>query len=338
MAVTKRSAILFSVSTVQRVIDLALIASLLGFLILFGLQFPHSPNFDELWLITHVRQWGNPVLGGCAPWFNASWPTSSTSVLPLGAAFATWIVKILVDMPFLRLHRKLSKVLAPPREAGVEELGIAGLDQAGISADSEQAREQLLKRYREIEDALKASKRKNCTFLSIDIVGSTHMKVGESETAIAATFQAYEEMVKKIFEQYGAWKQAWTPDGVMVCFLQADLAVGAAQRLLLSLKKFNEKDNKLKTPFRVRCGLNEGQVPIFEDSKLEKVADRIIDVAGHMQKQGNPDTLWLSAQVFGRLTEKSVFRPTGKEVDGFAVYEWAVESGETTAAAAASSP
>ena len=34
----------------------------------------------------------------------------------------------------------------------------------------------LLKGYREIEDALKTSARKHCTFLSIDVVGSTQMK------------------------------------------------------------------------------------------------------------------------------------------------------------------
>lgn len=337
MAGTARSSILLAIRTAQRIVDLALWVVLLGFLVLFGLQFPHSGRLDGLWLIQQLHQRGDPIVAGMGSWINSSWPSSSTSFLPLGAALATWVVILFVDAVFLRSQRLIIKKRVSGAEAeppqGVE---VGGTDLAGINPDSEKAREQLLRRYRQIEEALKSSKRKRCTFLSIDIVGSTQMKVGEPDTAIAATFQAYEEMLKKFFEQYGAWKQAWTPDGVMICFLQSELAVGAAQRVLQSLKMFNEKDNKLRTPFRVRCGLNEGEVSIFEDTKLEKVADRVIDVAGHMQKQGTPDTLWLSAETYERLPNKSGFRATDQVVDGLRVYEWAAESNEPKATTAAS--
>jgi class 3 adenylate cyclase len=136
--------------------------------------------------------------------------------------------------------------------------------------------------------------------------------------------------LRKIFarDQFDAWKQAWTPDGVMVCFLDLDLAVGAAQRIIQALKKFNQEENKLKTPFRVRCGLNVGEVPIFEDSKLEKIADHVIDVAGHMQKHGTPDTLWLASEVYEELKDKKGFRALDEvTVDGFSVYEWSPDSG-----------
>ncbi len=325
MAVTKRSAILFSVRAVQRTIGLALTLALLGFLAVFGLQFPHSPRLDALWLTTHLHQWGDPLLGAVAPWFNLSWPTSSKSVLPIGAAAAAWIVKIIVDMVLIGAHRKLAKLLPAPKVAGAQAFGIAGLEDEAAGAESQQAQEKLLKQYREIETRLKGAKQKRCAFLSVDVVGSTQMKVGETPTRVSATFQAYEEMMKKIFEQYGAWKQAWTPDGVMVCFLQLDLAVGAAQRVLENLKTFNEKENKLRTPFRVRSGLNEGEVPIYEDSKLEKVADRVIDVAGHMQKQSATNALWISSEAYSRLSDQSGFRAAGQVVDGFKVYEWSLE-------------
>lgn len=330
MKVTARSISLFSVSAIQRIIGIALIAAIVGFLILFGLQFPHSSKLDALWPVLRLRQHGDPVIAGAGSWFNLAWPSSSWSFLPLGLAFAAWIVKIVVDAILLRSHRLLGKLLPAPQLAVAGDMGLgspelAGLGLDALGADSEQARDQLLKRYREIEGALKASKRKRCTFLSIDVVGSTQMKVGERETEIAATFQAYEEMLRKIFEQYGAWKQAWTPDGVMICFLQLDLAVAAAQRVLQSLKKFNEAENKLRMPFSVRCGLNEGEVPIYEDSKLEKVADHAIDVAGHMQKQGSIDTLWLSAEAYNLVADKSGFRRMDKVVDGYEVYEWTCE-------------
>jgi class 3 adenylate cyclase len=236
-----------------------------------------------------------------------------------------WVIKIAADAAFQSSHRLIGRLLPTAQHAAVAAGGLPGtlgFDSDATSADSEKAREDLLKKYREIENALKSSKRKLCTFLSIDVVGSTQMKIGERETAIAATFQAYEELLRKIFDQYGAWKQAWTPDGVMICFLDRELAVGAGQRVLQSLKKFNENDNKLHTPFRVRCGLNEGEVPIYEDSKLEKIADRVIDVAGHMQKQGTPDTLWLPSEVYNGLGNKAGFQPVETVVDGYQVYVW----------------
>ncbi len=338
MAVTARSAVLFSVRATQRVFDVGLTAAIAAVFILFGLQFPHSPRVDELWPIVQLRRLGDPVIAGAGSWLDISWPSQSTSYLPIGLAFGVWILKIILDAILLRGHRLLGKLMPAPQLAGagapLDSLEL-GLDDT-ISADSERSREELLKRYREIEQALKGSKRKRCTFLSVDIVGSTQLKVGERETDIAATFQAYEEILRKIFEQYGAWKQAWTPDGVMVCFLQVDLGVAAGQRVLQSLNRFNEVDNKLRTPFRVRCGLNEGEIPIYEDSKLEKVADHVIDVAGHMQKQGTPGALWLGEEAYKQLTDKSGFRPTGQEVDGFGVYEWVPEPTQESATAAAS--
>ena len=74
----------------------------------------------------------------------------------------------------------------------------------------------------------------------------------------------------------------------MVCYLDVHHAVDAGQRVLKGLEDFNTNRNELQRPFRVCCGLNEGEVIIFEDSKLQKVADRVIDVAGHMQKKGSP--------------------------------------------------
>lgn len=337
MAATARSAVLFSVRAVQRVLGVILMVVIASFLALLLLQLPHSAKLDDLDLVLRLRRAGDPAVADAGSWFNLAWPSSSFSYLPLGLAFATWIVKIIVDAVFLRGHRTLGKLMPAPQAAGAGDLALGIHDPAGLegmAADSAQAREQLLKRYREIEGALKTAKRKRCAFLSVDVVGSTQMKIGQRETEVAATFQAYEEMLRKIFEQYGAWKQAWTPDGVMICFLNLDLAVAAAQRILQSLTHFNESDNKLRTPFKVRCGLNEGEVPIYEDSRLEKIAERVIDVAGHMQKQGAVNALWLGEEVYNLLSDKSGFRPTGSEVDGLKAFEWALDAAQASPATA----
>jgi class 3 adenylate cyclase len=316
-----RSVLLSILSALRRIIGLSLSLTAVGFVILFGLQFPHSPKLDENWVIIHLHEYGGLVLGKMASPLGLTWPAEK-SYFPVVAAILFWSVSLAFGALMLNARKKVMKAGGAGRDKAAAAAGAEG---RGASADSEAAREQLLKRYREIEDALKSARRKHCTFLSVDIVGSTEMKKGESETAIAATFQAYEELLRGIFDRFGAWKQAWTPDGVMICFLQSDLAVGAAQRILASLTKFNEDSNRLQTPIRVRCGLNEGEVPIYEDSRLEKIADRVIDVAGHMQKHGAPGTLWLSKDVFDLLADKSGFREAGQEVDGYTVYEWNTE-------------
>ena len=326
MAESSRSAVQFAIRGVQRPLGWFLILVGLCFAILFGLQFPHSPGLDEVSLIGYIHRWGDPLITRFASWFDKEWPSPSPSFIPLILALATWGMKLGVDALFLQTSRILGKMMGAKRP--VTKTGVyagAAFGDFAVSADTEKGRDQLLKRYRELEDALKSARRKRCAFLSVDVVGSTSMKQGETETAISATFQAYEEMLKEIFDQHAAWKSAWTPDGVMVCFLQLDLGVAAGQEVLRRLREFNQRHNKLRTSFRVRCGLNEGEVAIFEDSKLEKVVDHTIDVAGHMQKEGRPNALWLGAPVYNALGEKAGFRKTNSEVDGMLVFEWSAD-------------
>ncbi len=308
----------------QWIVDIFFIVAIAGYVLLFALQFVSSSPINHAGWVRVIHEYEDPGIAIPARWVGLRWPPRvGFSFLPLGGALVVWLIKIAVDALFLASSRAMQRLAGgKPIEAGAQGWASTG----AMTADSEKAREELLRRYREIESALKASPRKRCVFLAVDVVGSTRMKSGESEANIAATFQAYEELLKKVFDQFAAWKQAWTPDGVMVCFLQADLALGAAQRILQSLRAFNEADNKLRTPFQVRCGINEGEVPIFEDSKLEKIADQVIDVAGHLQKQAPPDTLWVSEPTYQLFTEKSAFRPITVKVDGYNVYEWQVPS------------
>jgi class 3 adenylate cyclase/tRNA A-37 threonylcarbamoyl transferase component Bud32 len=332
------SPVLKALTWFRRVVNLLLLVPALGFLALFGLTFPHPPKWDTWSVVQALHRWGDPILNQLDTWLE--WPVA-VPYYPLALAILTWGARTLINARLLKVHGQLSRPKPKPAPFGIPptapSLPLARMQapQAAapapvpvsetISPDSERAREELLKRYREIEEALKASKRKECTFLSVDLVDSTRMKQGHGDTEITLSFRAYEEMVNRVFKQYGAWKQAWTPDGVMVCFLQRELAVGAAQRILESLATLNATANKLRTPFSVRCGINEGEVPIYEDTNLERLADFVIDVAGHMQKQATPNTLWLGAEVYQRIQDKSGFRPINKVVDGHKVYAWSVE-------------
>jgi tRNA A-37 threonylcarbamoyl transferase component Bud32/class 3 adenylate cyclase len=329
IAIKERSALLISISFVRHLVSILLWAVILGFLALFALQFWHPPKIESLWLVARLRLWSEPLVTQVNTWLELS--LSAARYIPLGLAVATWVIKDGLNRSLRGIHGRLAQPVqaahgaaSPAKPTGLRD-ETADIDLGALPPDSEKAREELLGRYQKIEQALKSVKRKACTFLSVDIVGSTTMKVGVDETDIAVSFHAYEDMLKKIFKQYDAWKQAWTPDGVMVCFLQEELAVGAAQRILQSLDNFNENHNRIGTPFRVRCGINEGEVPIYEDTNLERLADRVIDVAGHMQKEANRNSLWLSHELYSLLADKSGFHPIEKKVDGYEVYEWSLE-------------
>lgn len=320
-SISIRPILFVPLNAIHRAVDWGFLAAIGVLLALFSLQFPHSPEWDRLWLVLQVRELGDPIVARVALWANLGWPSSSMSYLPLGLALVAWISKSTVDAFFLPILGFLRR-RGPSPEQVMESLALFGGAGVDVPADSEQARGLLLNRYREIERTLKAAKRKRCVFLSIDVAGSTQMKEGEREMAITVTFQAYMEMLQEIFGQHSAWKEAWTPDGVMICFLQVDLAVAAAQSVLRRLRKFNRTENMLRTPISVRCGLNEGEVSIFEDTNLEKFAHRVIDVSGHMQKHAQPNTLWLSTEVYDQLSDQSGFKPAGREVDGHEVFEW----------------
>ncbi len=180
---------------------------------------------------------------------------------------------------------------------------------------------------------VKGPRKRRCTFLSGEVVGALSLRQGEDKAAIAVTFQAFEDMVKKTLRMLGVWKQAWTPEGVLACFSGHDAAVTAAEEILRNLKSFNEAQNKLRTALGVRCGINEDFVAITDSTKLEKVVDKAIDVATEMQKQARPNSLLLSARMYALLADKSGFAAADQKVSGFTVYEWLPQAAPVAAAA-----
>jgi class 3 adenylate cyclase len=311
-----------TVNGFHRSIQWSLLAAMGICLALFGLQFPHSLQWDRLWLVLQLHEFVDPLLASLAAVTRSRWPDpDSVNYLPLGLAVGVWMARRASRAVLLPLVNALR-----PNESEGEKVRRSAVfveDDAGnLAIESEQSRESLLRRYRAIDSALKSTKRVHCAFLSIDVAGSTRMKESEEELPVSITFRAYMNMLEEIFHQHNAWKEAWTPDGVMVCFPQLDMAVAAAQTVLHRLRTFNRTENLLKTRISVRCGVNEGRVPMFEDTKLEKLAHQVLDLTGHLQKHANPNTLWLSDEAWKQLKDKSGFMPTDRNVDGYRVFQW----------------
>ena len=321
-SLTAYRSMLLAASTTQRILSFGLLAVTGFFVVLFATQFLQSPAWDKTWWVMQVRSLGDPLVVQLFILIKSQWPGFRfAGYLPLVLAITVSIVRVGVGVVLVPAVGGLRKRVAE-LEMNPAARAAAVQGEESNRVDSEQGRGELLKRYREIESALRKTERKRCTFLSIDVVGSTKMKENERELPVTITFQAYMKMLEGVFEKHSAWKQSWTPDGVMVCFLDADVAVAAGQEVLRQLRVFNRTENLLRSRISVRCGLNEGEVPIFEDSKLEKIIHRVIDIAGHMQKYARPDTLWLSAHVHEQLADGSSFKPAGKQVDGQHAYEW----------------
>jgi class 3 adenylate cyclase len=305
--------IAFLLDSLHRVVNLALTLAILASLLLFGSQYAHAPGIQGSWPIVRLHRLGDPITLHLAALLHLP---GLKPYIPLVMAVIVYIVILVSDQVFAILHGALQALRTPVARKPIPAPAAAGVE-------SEQAREALYKEYRKIEKTLREAQRRRCTFLSVDVVGSTGMKSGETEIAITATFRAYEELLRRTFKATHAWKESWTPDGVMICFLNREDAVKAAQTILEKLLVFNERENTLKTRFDVRCGINEGDVVIFDDSDVEKLVEHTIDVAGHMQKYARPGTLLLNRELHELLETPAGFQPAAKEVDGYQTYEWA---------------
>jgi class 3 adenylate cyclase len=226
---------------------------------------------------------------------------------------------------YLRLKRKVEsweKEMGLSKDSAVTSSLNAKLN--ALKEGSKGDREELLKIFAETKRKLSGMGRE-LAFLSIDIVDSTKMKIGEDQETIEYDFKQYKTFVDEILKANGVIKVAWTPDGIMACFSNIDTAVKTGKDVIRGLKHFNDDVKLMKSDFRVRCGVNSGFVYMDDEVPLEEVSDRVIDIAGHMQKHAEPMTVSIAKIVVEPLTDRAGFLETPKIVDGYQVYAWSGE-------------
>jgi class 3 adenylate cyclase len=182
-------------------------------------------------------------------------------------------------------------------------------------------REELLREFVETKKKLDAMGR-DVAFLAIDVVDSTGMKQGEERGSVEHDFKEYKRFVERNLISHGCLKSTWTPDGVMCAFNSVDAAVKAAREVINGLDEFNRSVKSMRRDFAVRCGVNSGFVYFDESTPLEEISDRVIDIAGHMQKHAKPNTVCVAKPTIEPLNERNGFEPAGRVVDGYEVYEW----------------
>ena len=229
------------------------------------------------------------------------------------------------------LHRGFGKLMTSAKRFRKQEsLSPIASKLKGLKPGDKKSREELVRLMVEARRELDAMT-KDVAFFALDVVGSTNMKLGEDSAFVEHDFKEFKKMVDAVIAREGVLKSAWTPDGAMVCFDSLERALRAAQAVLSQLPNFNAKTRMMRTPFRVRCGVNAGRVQYDAAMRMEEMSDNVIDVAGHMQKYADPDTIFVAADLVRGRKLRRDFTPADTEVDGFAVSVWRGPSADPTA-------
>ncbi len=197
----------------------------------------------------------------------------------------------------------------------------AGQIKAIAAAPEPTDREELLELYARTKKALEAQNQL-LSFLSIDVVGSTRMKENEDAAIASRDFARYKAMVEEVIERHDYMKASWTPDGVMICFGETRHAVVAAQEVLRSLHRFNSEIKAMSADFKVRIGINSGQVLYDERIPMEEMSARVIDIAGHMQKYAQENSIYINKSAIEGDVDATGFLPADTEIDGCEVLVW----------------
>ena len=155
-------------------------------------------------------------------------------------------------------------------------------------------RQDLLRQLVELQERLKSGEQ-SCTFLSIDIVGSTRMKADADPLAVEFTFNEYHGFVERTVRRYGGRVHSTAGDGVTAAFDHPQAALGAAKNVQAGLLELNTFRNKLGESIVLRQGIHTGTVvaPDSEDVTTLEFSS-VIDLAAHLQKAAPPNGIAVS--------------------------------------------
>ena len=133
------------------------------------------------------------------------------------------------------------------------------------------------------------------SFLDVDVVESRLMKGGdEKDEHIIVSFERFRAYVGGICEEWDGQVLNSNGDELMCFFESAGSALLAGSAILERLETFNRDQNLLGKDFRFRMGAHTGVSLVDLSSGI--AYSQVLDTAGHIQKQAEPNTLLMSAQ------------------------------------------
>lgn len=310
----------------------AVLTAALFLVVVFGLALaaPHLKGAGSLPVVSNLLGVGKSLVSSVRPVLPQALQRGDyTEWLLLGSAAFLALEANILRGNFRRHAENLAalqefETLSAARNIPRNSPALAPLKEriAELQASSKpEDREELLRVFAETKKKLDAMGR-DLAFLAVDVVDSTGMKVGEEQAIVERDFHEYKKLVEGKIKEYGALKASWTPDGVMICLPSVDVAVRLGQDIINSLDAFNKNVKTMKRDFRIRCGINYGYVYFDPAVPMEEMSDRVIDVAGHMQKYAAPNSIAIAKQAIEPVHSREGFETAGRVVDGYEVFIW----------------
>ena len=163
-----------------------------------------------------------------------------------------------------------------------------------------------LKNYFQLQDSIKSEYRE-ITFVDVDVVGSTTLKAGEPKEAVVYSFGQYNQILTNLIQKHCGEDFNHIGDERILMFKNPADAVKMGIELQNTLVGFNKDKtrNRLSRPFKIRIGINTGDCLIDSMLKSSNVAEHTLDIACHLQKYGEPDTVYISETTYSNLELKT---------------------------------
>ncbi len=200
--------------------------------------------------------------------------------------------------------------------------------------DPTSERQDLLRQLNDLKAKLESGKQR-LTFLSVDIVGSSRMKVGADPLSVEFTFNEYHRFVERATLKHGGTVHSTAGDGVTCAFEHPQLAWQAASYIQVGIIELNTFGNKLGAPVVLRCGIHSGDVmaPDINDVTSVNFA-HVIDIAAHLQKVCPPGGIAVSQHAAIEIPGgPSAIGTERVEADGVVGYVWLPKARVTAHAA-----
>ena len=155
------------------------------------------------------------------------------------------------------------------------------------------------------------------SFLDVDVVDSFGMKSAEPRSErVVVSFERFRAFVMRTVTQHRGDVLNCNGDEVMSFFVSADDSVAAGKAIVTGLAHFNEIENLLDRPFRVRAGIHTGRSAVDLASGI--AYSPVVDASGHLQKAAPVDGLLISEETAKALSSREGLVKVGASGKNFA--------------------
>jgi class 3 adenylate cyclase len=148
------------------------------------------------------------------------------------------------------------------------------------------------------------------SFLDVDVVDSFGMKSSEARSdRVVVSFERFRAYVERTVTAHRGDVLNCNGDEVMSFFRVADDSLAAARAIVAGLAGFNESENLLGRPFRVRAGIHTGRSAVDLASGI--AYSPVLDAAGHLQKEAPIDGVLISEETAKELSSREGLEEAG---------------------------